>query len=647
MSSRLQTSFRDRIKIVFLGLGLLWILLGARALQLKSFPGEKLVEAKSKQYQRVVKLQSRRGDIFDRYGENLAVSVPAYSLFADPSLIKNPSSLALKLSKVLKKPYRSLLKKLKKKTRFVWLDRLQSKEVHERIQSWRLRGLGYKQEYRRIYPKQELAAHVLGFVNRNNKGLEGAEAIYNEQLDSSKETLAGGRDARGRFLMEDGWQFAQKRDGNDVMLTLDSDLQNQVEQELKQALEHHEADGAWAVVLDPKTSEILAMASAPSFNLNRGKKVSLSRRRNKALHDIYEPGSTIKTLFMAAALEEGLIEPNSIIRNNGGEIRLNGHTIRESDKEHEFEKLTATEVLMYSSNVGVSKISLDMKSDTLYEYYQKFGLGKKTGVDLMGEGKGLLRKPPYRDHFKANMSFGHGMATTGLQIANAYAAIANGGVLNRPYIGLKQQGLDGDHYLKEPKSLGRIMSRKTSDQLKIMLVAVTGEKGTGSAAQVRGFPVAGKTGTAQKVRPDGKGYLRGEYISSFAGFIPANDPQFVIYVAIDNPKKNGKYASKTAAPVFSRIAEYAVIRKGLAPVLISSSDLLDLTKYEALAVRSLNLSTKGQVPNMTGWTLRDVLRFRKESGLKIKIKGSKTRVSRTEPSMGSLYNKGDSLRVVF
>lgn len=623
------------ILIWFLGIWCIFIL---RGFQLQVLPTQKIISAKAKQYQRVVKLNSKRGDIFDRNGQEFAISVQAYSLFADPTLIKRPRLLAMRLSKVLDLSQKDILNKLKKpNTRFVWIDRLQNEEVRNKIMSWNEKGLGFKEEYKRIYPRKNVLSHVVGFVGADGRGLEGIESQYDSFLRADLQELHLPKDARGRFLVEDGWIFMQDRDGEDVYLTIDGDLQSYVDQELKKSIEFHEADAAWAIVMDPRSSEILAMSSQPDYDLNRPTQANTSQRRNRIFTDLYEPGSTIKTVFMGGALRDGVIEPNTMIDTSGGKVEVDGRTISEADEKHHYKKLTATEVLAYSSNVGVTKIALQMKDKQIYQTLRDFGFGEKTGLDLLGESKGILSLPPWRDHHKANIAFGHGVAVSALQVANAYAAIANGGNLNRPYLVKQKRGIDGLITVTQPQFVRKVLSSKDAARLKMMLSATTSDHGTGTTARVKGFPVAGKTGTAQKVNPEGRGYIPGAYISSFIGFLPANSPEILIYVVIDNPKKHGYYASQTAAPIFSKIAEFAINRRGIAPVFVAETDLI---KSEEKTIAESEAQTPASVvvvPNMEGWTLRETMRFMKAKEIDFKVVGKKGRVVKTAPSEGEAW----------
>lgn len=634
---------KQRLSILLIWFFGVWSVLILRGLQLQMWPSENLKQASQRQYQRIVKLNSKRGDIYDRNNSKLAISVPTYSLFADPLIMKSPRQISAKLAKILPLSQKSIYKKLtKKNTRFVWIQRQLTEDIKNKIVALDERGLGFKDEFKRVYPNKNLLAHVIGFTGADGRGLEGLEARYDSFLRADQKEWNMPKDARGRFLVEDGWLFMQDRDGEDLVLTIDADLQYVVEQELKRAIDYHRADAAWAVVLDPKTSEVLAISSQPDFDLNYPTTAPMSHRRNRVLTDVYEPGSTMKTIFMASALKAGIIEPNTMVDTSEGKVEIDGRIIRESDENHRFPRLSATEILAYSSNVGVAKLALKMDDEQIFETMKDFGFGEKAGFDILGESRGLLINPPWRDHLKANISFGHGVAVTALQVASAYAVVANGGVLNRPYIVKQRRGIDGLVEVNTPQAMRRVLTTKDAEKLKMMLITAAGERGTGRMSRVKGFPVAGKTGTAQKVAADGSGYAADQYISSFVGFLPANAPEFLIYVVIDNPKQHGYYAADTAAPVFSRIAEYAVNRKGLAPVTISENDIVKTIEAEKVIAEQVD---ENIIPNMSGWSMREVVRFLHNKDIDAKVIGSKGRVVRTTPSEGQEWPEDKKIRI--
>lgn len=643
------------ILVIFFVVGL-WGSMIMRGAYLQLIPNPQFEKIKNRQFSKMVKLSSRRGDILDRDGKELAVSVASQSLFADPAIIKDPYAVAKKLSRHFRVSFRSIYKKIKnKKKRFVWIRRRLDPSDYETIQSWKIRGLAFKEEFKRIYPNKTLASSVLGFVGREQQGIGGLEKKFEKVLSGEGRKVHVQRDARGRALVEDGRIFASPPEGSDVYLTIDKDLQYWVESELQKAVKDNDAEAAWAVVLNPENSEILAMASYPSFDANEAIRLAPARRRNRTIHDVYETGSVMKAISIGGALNKGIVEPNTKIDTENGMFKIGRRTIKEADKKHSFPSLTVSEILAYSSNVGTSKIALQMTDKVLYDTLLDFGFGERSGVGLLGEGAGILREPPWRDHLTANISFGHGIAVTALQVANAYAAIANGGKLHRPYIIKEIRDLEKGQVITTDKQLVReVLTPKNANLLKMMLSSVVAEGGSGYKARIDGFPVAGKTGTAQKVNPNGRGYLAGHYISNFAGFVPVSHPKYVIYVAVDSPK-NGYYASTVAAPIFRNIAQFALRKDGTRPVYLSDQDLVKQTEVaqeqkknevKRMALDSIKAQPKAlaKMPNLEGQTLKDVLKTLHGQDLKIYFQGH-GRVHSTRPAAGKVIGSSVHIRL--
>lgn len=665
---------RSRIVVIFIFMTTLWALIIGRAAYLQVLPNERLKSLQKRQFETVVTLNPRRGDVLDRNGHELAVSMTTYSLFADPKILEEPKKIARLLAHELHAPVKQIEDKLRgHKRRFVWIERQLSKTVRDAIDEHKIRGLGFIEESQRIYPNDRLLSHVLGFVGRDGQGLEGLELKYNEQLQAESKRVSMYRDARGRPLIVNGQVFNQVPDGADIQLTIDRELQFILEQELSHSVREHEADSAVGVILDAQTSEVLAMASSPTFDPNHAGEFQPERKRNRAVTDSFEPGSTMKTFVIAGALSRGLIEPNTKFDCEGGVLRIGKRVIREAESKHKFGILTTSEILALSSNVGATKIANKLGDAKLNETLRAFGFGEKTGVDLPGEVRGIMQAMPWHDHLLANVSFGHGITATPIQIANAYAAIANGGILHQPYVVKAVHDHEtGEVSEMKPREMRRILNDEQVAKMRIMLSGVTSDYGTGAAARVPGFPVAGKTGTAQKVNPDGRGYLLNGYISSFAGFIPANDPKFVIYVAVDRPRK-GYYGAAVAAPVFSRIARFAVRRAGLAPVLITEVNVVPTAKrgvsrvpqavkpIEDMAESNLNLGLKAAkidlskeqngpepigsvVPDLLGLSLREVLERVIGTDVSIHIRGQGF-VTKTNPAIGAQLSENKDLTV--
>lgn len=651
---------KSRIIAVFAGVMILWGALILRAAYLQFLPNEKLQSLQNRQFQTVVTLQARRGAIVDRNGRDLAMSATAYSLYADPKILDKKKPLAKALAKELGVSTESIYGKIKDPTkRFVWIQRLMEEDKANKIKSWGIRGLSFVEEWRRVYPNESLLAHTLGFLGSEGAGLEGLEKSFESELKGNAKKVSVRRDARGRPLIADGLLFTENPDGNEVKLTVDSDIQYNLENELAQAVQVHEADSAVGVILDAQTSAIVAMASVPTFDVNKAMKTAPDLRRDKVANDTFEPGSTMKTFVIATALRENLVAPNTKFFCENGSFRIGDKVIHEAETHEVFGNLTVSEILAVSSNIGTTKIAFKMGADTLRQGLLDFGFGSKLGLDLPGEARGAVQPLPWRPHLLSNISFGHGIAVTPLQMANAYAAIANGGVLNTPFIVSSLRDSEtGQIREMQQKPIRRVLTPEQASQMRLMLSGVTSEGGTGKNARVPGFIVAGKTGTAQKVNPNGRGYIKGAYVSSFAGFIPATSPKFVIYVALDHPRK-GFYGAQVAAPIFSRVASYVVRKEGLAPMLLTEKNILPekrkAIKMDSEKTRGLSSVTEGDivstslelgvVPDVTTMTLREVLRRFNGKDISIKFRGQGV-VTGVEPPVGAPLPENKEITVI-
>lgn len=561
---------KTRIIIIFFTFIILWVFLLVRGFYIQLVPNNKLTNLQNRQFETSMTLQSRRGNIVDKNLKEIALSNQAYSLYADPKNIELPKKYAKILAKKLNINYENLYSKLKdKKKRFVWVQRFLDKNQYEAIKELELKGLSFVEEWKRFYPNEGLLSQTLGAVGQDGNGLEGLELKYEDLLKGDLTKKKVRRDARGRPLNIDGMIVTENQDGSDVQLTIDTDLQFYMQNELQYSLSQFEAESALGVILDAKTSAIRAMVSLPADEKNN----TLSRRQRN-ITDTFEPGSTMKPFVVALALEKGKIQPNTKIFCENGKMKVGDRTVREADAHHAFGNLTSSEILAFSSNVGSSKIAFMLGDNELRKGLIDFGFGKKTSIDFPGEAKGVLQELPWRDHLLANVSFGHGVSVNAIQMANAFAALVNGGVLNTPHLveGTRmQEEVEFKPIVREAGP--QVISKDTSNKVKLMLTAVTYDGGTGVNARVPGFQVGGKTGTAQKVNPKGKGYLPGSYVSSFIGFIPVHEPKYVIYVVVDNPKKT-YYGSQVAAPVFSKVASYLARKEGFAPNLVSEKNLI-------------------------------------------------------------------------
>ncbi len=601
---------RYRIKWVIFFFSCIWLSLFARLVQIQILPHPQLEKFKTRQYTSLVTLQARRGDILDRNGAELASSLKVHSLFADPTLIKNPKKVALKISKKFKTSYQKIYKSLtKEKTHFVWIKRKLDLKDKQEVLSWDIQGLGFIEEFKRVYPKGHLFSQVLGFIGIDGIGLEGIEGYYDHLLSGQSFKARILRDAKGRPLLGENSFFFERPKGKTIRLTVDHELQHQLSKELESVTKKFDADLAIGVILDAKTSEILAMGNYPFFDVNVAKDIAPILRRNRVITDAFEQGSTFKTFTIASALKAGITTPQSQYDCEKGTLRIGNHIISEADTSHKFGWLTVSEVLSKSSNVCSSKIAFEVKDYRLQSFFHLLGFGQKTGVDFWGENRGILPKTPWRKLRLSNIAFGQGVSATPLQVANAYGAIANGGILNKPYF-LKSiiDNETGRKEVQRPQKIHRVLSRDLAKQIQMMLMFATSENGTGQFARVLGYPVAGKTGTAQKVNTESKGYLPGAYIASFVGFAPANDPQFVIYIAVDHPKKNSYYGSEVAAPVFANLASFALRHHGITPTLLQSQQIFKLPKRPTPPIASpLQNIQLTRMPDVEGLTIKEVM----------------------------------------
>ncbi len=634
---------KPRIFFLFFSLLLAWGLVILRAAQLQILPDSRLAQLARRQYRTQIDLPARRGIIVDRNGKELAVTVPSYSLYADPKEIRSPRRFAWLLARHLGYSAKTIFEKIHDRDRrFVWLARHLRKDFVSSLTRLHLRGLGSVEESYRVYPDNGLLSQVLGFVGEDGSGLSGLELQYDHMLKGQGRKFILERDARGRPLLGDGKIFTDAPAGFDVHLTVDAELQFKLEQELMAAVRMHDADGAMGIVLDARNSDILAIATVPTFDLNRASQVTPGLWRDRVITDAFEPGSTIKSLVIAKALEAGITRPNSRYFCDNGRMKVDDRIIHEAD--HPFGWLTTSEILMKSSNIGAAKIAFSMGQDRVRQALQDFGVGSRLGVDLPGESPGILQRLPWRKHLLANIAFGQGVTTTPLQVAAAYAAIANGGILRSPRIVSELVNEEtGETKTFETRDIRRVLTPDVASTMRLMLTMVTSKQGTGYDARVPGYPVAGKTGTAQKDVP-GKGYVKGEYISSFAGFLPANDPRFVIYVAVDNPRHE-YYGAQVAAPLFARVASFAVQRAALPPVLLTDNSILkrpkDLPGPPEQSIERIRAMTKvldaeqqNRTPDFTGLTLRDLLNDVRGTPIHVLIHGHGT-VSMTYPAAGA------------
>ena len=536
---------------VFILAGILAIAFGAvvaRLVNLQVIRHTELSALAERQYSRTITLHAPRGPIVDRRGTPLATSSAAESLFAQPRSVGDPVRVATRLARVLGMGERELHAMLTSPKSFVWIKRQLPPAQVDRVKSLREPGLGFVADPLRLYPNRELAAHVVGFEGADG-GLEGIERAWESQLAGRPGRAIVGRDALGRDVLTQ--QVLQEpAPGHGVMLTLDTTIQYIAEREIDAAYRRTGSKAAMAVVLDPKSGDVLAVAIRPTFNPNTFTDASKDALRNRAITDPFEPGSTFKIIMAAAALEEGVVKPDDRIYGENGSITIARTTIRDWKKQG---WMTFTEVLQQSSNVGSIKVGMAIGKETYHRYMTAFGFGALTNVGLTGESRGLLRPPSRWSALSLpTMSIGQEISVTAMQMVASFAAIANGGVMMQPRLVRATFDAAGRELERaEPKPLRRVLSEATARTLMRIMVQIV-DNGTGHAAAIAGYEVGGKTGTAQKMDPATKRYSHAPGVLSFVGVAPADDPKFVMLVMLDEPK-NEKWGSEAAAPIFAAI----------------------------------------------------------------------------------------------
>lgn len=519
---------------------------------------------------RTITISAHRGDIVDRNGEPFAVSAPVNSIWVNPQEVVDDLASLDRVAHILSLDRISLREKIRRHAdrEFLYLKRHASPELAEKVMALKVPGVSLLNEYRRYYPSGEVAAHVVGFSDIDDNGQEGIELAYDDWLKGQPGKKRVIRDRLGRAF-DDVERIRPAVQGRTLRLSLDKRLQYLTYRTLKAAVLRHNAVAGSAVVLDVATGEVLAMANQPSFNVNDRKQLQPQATRNRAVTDVFEPGSTMKPLTIAAALESGRWKPYYKVETAPGYIRVKGNTIRD---ERNYGDMDVGGVLEKSSNVGISKIALAMDADKQWAMYQKLGLGQSTGSGFPGEVSGQLSLNALNNDFeRASLAFGYGVSVTPLQLAHAYSAIAADGIL-RPVSFLHDEERDSEAAVAGQ----RVMSVETARAVRKMMQRVITDKGTGKRAAVANYSVAGKTGTVHKFIAGG--YAEDRYLSIFAGMIPADRPELVMVVMIDEPRNGEHFGGLVAAPVFSQVMAGAMRLLDIAPDRISDKQLMNAAR---------------------------------------------------------------------
>jgi cell division protein FtsI (penicillin-binding protein 3) len=679
-----MTSRWTRVRIVVCGLALAgfatWV--GRAAVDLQVKKADWLSDLAEENYLREVQIPPRRGRILDRNGKELATTIEVDSVFCNPRVLRGVPGVASKLAKALKMDVREVQQKLASQRYFVWLKRQVEASESAAAMALGLPSVATRKEPKRFYPLRTLAATVIGHAGRDGRGLEGVEKAFDPQLRGQPTVVQGIKDALGRDLFIDGVADTSALAGKDVVLTIDAYLQKVTEDVLGATADKYSAISASSVMIDPRTGEVLAMASVPTYNPNDPKKALEIGARNRAITDTYEPGSTQKTFTFAAALDAGKLRPTDLFDCQMGRMQIGKYTIRDT---HGLGTITAAEVFQHSSNIGTTKIARRIGREALADALARFNLGRKTGIELEGEQRGIVRPiERWGEIGFANVAFGQGLTVTPLQMTAGYASVASGGVYHPPRIGLRIVGPDGKG---EPipgaadRSDRRVVSERASRTLLEIMRKVTEEKGTAKAAAIPGYPVAGKTGTAQKVA-NGH-YAPGKYIASFIGVVPANDPRLVIAVVVDEPKPV-HLGGQVAAPAFREIAEAAlkylsvpasepivakddkagdkakpeqegedaagsdaVLGEDEGDAVPAGADEDELDGDDAAARAQAELAAKGYVPvpDFSGMSVGEAIRTARAAGVEVAPDGSGVCVAQSPPLRA--VPRGFTLRLAF
>jgi len=595
---------------------------------------------------RTIPISAKRGDILDRQGRVLAYSVDSESVYGVPREIENATGAAASLCHALgdcsAKDRDALEARLRQKRSFVYVRRQVSPAQGRKIADLALDGIGFVKEDRRFYPKKELAAQLLGFVGVDNKGLAGLEAAYDSQISGTQGKLLYEKDARGRAFSR---LERPPTAGATVELTIDEYLQHIAERELRDAVRRNKAAAGTVIVMDPRNGEILALANEPTFNPNTFAGAEPEQRRNRAVQDIYEPGSTFKVVTASAALEERLMTVDQLIDASGGHIKIGSRVIPDT---HDYGVLSFTDVIVKSSNVGAIKIGLRLGPERLGLYARRFGFGRALSPDFPSETSGILWDPAKLDASAlASMSMGYQVGVTPLQMAAAVSSVANGGQLIQPRV-VRAMVRDGKRLEVQPVVLGRSIRQDTAATLTGIMEQVV-ERGTAKTfANIAGYTIAGKTGTSHKL-VNGH-YSNSDYFASFVGFLPSRDPVATVIVVLDSPHAQGHFGGPIAGPVFQRIAEATLRHFGIGPTLNAPPPVLVARRNAPPELRPagsgrasfIPVGTAGassDLPDFRGLSAREVVRILTAMGLTARLHGSGV-VAAQAPKPGSPIDPG-------
>ena len=642
--SRGQKRIKDfsRFRLIFIGglFFLFWASLWVRAAFLQIVQGPQLAEQAMKQHLASEYDRGKRGVILDRNGQLLAKSVEFVAVSAQPREVKNPDEAAQALSKVLGAPVKDISQKLHNHTNFVYLARRLNDRAAAQVKALNIPGVSLAAEYGRSYPNKHMAGQLLGFVGYDDQGLEGLEKQYEPLLAGKRAKYVVQRDAAGRRLYLDaqGREMANA-DGSDVRLTIDSQIQYFAEETLAKTVTENKAKAGICIVVHVKSAEILAWANYPFFNPNGGSESDPKAARNRLALDVVEPGSAMKPILIAAALQEKVVRPDTLYNCEKGQWNFQNITVIRDT--HPYDVLPVNKILRWSSNIGAAKIGIDLGASKLHTYFEKVGFGQPTGLPLPGEAKGLLR--PLSAWSKLDLatnSFGQGIGVTPIQLAQAFHILANNGV-RKPLRLVLDPPQDSAYW---PET--RVFDPQVAKTVQLMMrEVVEEEKGTGIKAHIEGLELGGKTGTAQKAKATG-GY-GDKYLADFVGFIPAVDPEYMILVMVDEPEPN-HYGGVVAAPAVREVAIKSLAYLGRLPETVkvaqdqrpqNPTPTPDVSEILGVTFPPMNLTANGaDVPNLVGLPLRKATEILATKGVIPSLKGNGLVVGKQNPAPGTPWN---------
>ncbi len=627
-----RDTVRTRLLVYAAVFGVWTAAIEARLVYLQVFQRAELTVRADRQQLRTIHPAAKRGEIVDRYGRVLAYSVDGDTIAADPSEVENPEDIARRVCEALEncgaQEREAMERQLRKDTQFVYLRRTASLEDARRVRALDLPGVMLFKESRRYYPGRELAAHLLGYVGIDNKGLAGLESTYDARVRGREGRMLVQTDARRHAVLTR--EERPPTAGDSLELTIDQNLQYIAERELRAGIDAHRGAAGTAIIMEPHTGEILALANWPTFNPNTFRRADEIARRNRAVQDQYEPGSTFKVVTASAALEEHVIVPEDPVDCSPGFITFGSRVIPDV---HRYGVLSFTDVIVKSSNVGAIKVGLKLGPERLVRYANRFGFGQMIGPDFRGENPGVVWNPTELDASAlASVSMGYQVAVTPLQMAAAVSSVANGGRLMQPRV--VRAFISGNRRLEVPeKMLRRTITEETAAVLTTIMEDVV-ERGTAKAAKIPGYTIAGKTGTSQRLI--GGRYSKTDYNASFVGFVPSRKPAFTIVVVVDMARVSCGtcyYGGVVAAPIFQRIADAALRHKGIPPslnapppVLVARNDAgadsapLPI-RAPALLKPAIEPAQSGLMPDLRGLSAREALRALSRVGIAARIEG--------------------------